>query len=48
MLEGVGELGEEARLIEELGGLQVGEALAELRLGQLGDSLQEGRAPPGR
>ena len=49
VLEGVFELGEEARLVEELGGLQVGEAQAERLLGQLGDGLQQRRgAPPCR
>ena len=34
VLEGVLEVGEQARLVEELGGLQVGEAAAQLVLGQ--------------
>ena len=42
VLEGVLELGEEAGLVEELGGLQVAEAAAQLLLGQLRDGLQEG------
>ena len=41
MLEGVFALGEEARLIEELGSLQVGEAVMQRLLGQLGNGLQE-------
>ncbi len=46
MLEGVLDLGEEARLIEELGGLQVREAVADLLLRLLGDGLQEATAAP--
>src|SRR5215468_5385241 len=42
VLEGVGNLGEEACLVEELDGLQVGETPAELRLGQLRESLEQG------
>jgi hypothetical protein len=39
--EGVGELGEEARLVEELGILQVGEAQAEWHLGDFGYGLEQ-------
>ena len=42
MLEGVGVLGEEPRLIEELGRLQVGQAAVH-RLGHLGNGLQQGQ-----
>jgi hypothetical protein len=41
VLEGVLDLGEQARLVEELGGLQMGEAPAERRLGHLGHGLEE-------
>ena len=43
MLEGVGMLGEEARLVEELGGLEVRQATMEHRLGQLGNGVQQGQ-----
>jgi hypothetical protein len=43
MLEGVLALGKEASLIEELGDLQVSEAVADLLLRLLGDGLQEGQ-----
>jgi hypothetical protein len=42
VFEGVFELGEEAGLVEELGGLQVAEPTTQLLLGQLPDGLQEG------
>jgi hypothetical protein len=41
VLEGVLVLGEEARLVQELGSLQMGEAQAEQLLRPLGNSLQE-------
>ena len=41
VLEGVLALGEEARLVEELGGLQVREAAVQRLLGQLGNGLQQ-------
>ena len=41
VLEGVLALGEEPRLIEKLGGLQVGQAAVERLLGQLGNGLQQ-------
>ena len=41
MLEGVDTLGEEVRLIEELGGLEVREATVQRLLGQFGNSLQQ-------
>ena len=41
VLEGVLEIREEARLVEELGGLEVGEPATQLFLGQLGDGEQE-------
>lgn len=40
MLEGIGALGKELRLVEELGGLQVCQALLQRRFGQLGNGLQ--------
>ncbi len=43
MLEGIRRLGKEARLVEELGRLQVGERHDAVRLGQLGNGLQEGK-----
>ena len=43
VLEGVFELGEQARLVEELGRLQVREAAMERGLGQLGNGLQQGK-----
>ena len=43
MLEGVGALREEARLVEELGGLEVRQAAMQRRLGQLGNGLQQGK-----
>ena len=43
VLEGVDVLGEELQLVEELGGLQVGEAPAERLFGLLGDGLEERR-----
>ena len=42
VLEGVGALWEEARLVEELGRLEVCQAAIQRRLGQLGDGLQQG------
>ena len=42
VFEGEVALGEEPRLIEEFGGLQVGEAVIEVRLGQLGNGLHQG------
>ena len=41
VLEGVLDVGEEARLVEELGGLQMGEAQAERLLRHLGNGLEE-------
>ena len=41
VLEGVGELWEEARFVEELGGLQVPEPTVQRLLGQLRDGLQQ-------
>ena len=41
VLEGVFDLGEQARFIEELGGLQMGEAQAERLLRHLGHGLEE-------
>jgi len=35
VLEGIGKVGEEARLIEKLGGLQAGEALTQVPLGPI-------------
>ena len=43
VLEGVVALGEEARLVEELGGLEVRQAAMQRRLGQLGNGLQQGK-----
>ena len=43
VLEGVVPLGEEARLVEELGRLQVRQAAMERLLGQLGNGLQQGQ-----
>src|SRR5262245_5241474 len=43
VLEGVFRLGKEARLVEELGGLEVREATVQGGLGQLGDGLQQGQ-----
>ena len=43
VLEGVGTLRKEARLVEELGGLEVRQAAMQRRLGQLGDGLQQGQ-----
>src|SRR5262245_42233743 len=42
VFEGVGTRWEKARLVEELNGLQVGEAPAERILGQLRESLEQG------
>ena len=42
VLERVFEVGEQARLVEELRTLQVREGAAQLRLGELGDGLQQG------
>ena len=41
MLEGVDTFGEEVRLIEELGGLEVREATVQCLLGHLGNCLQQ-------
>ena len=41
MLEGVGALGKQAGLVQELGRLEVREAATERRLGQLGNGLQQ-------
>ena len=41
VLESVFEIGKEARLVEELGGLQMGEALAQLLFGRVLDRLKE-------
>jgi hypothetical protein len=41
VLEGAFALGEEPRLVEKLGGLQVGKATLERRLGQLSNGLQQ-------
>jgi hypothetical protein len=43
VLEGVGALREEARLVEELGGLEVRQTAMQRRLGQLGNGLQQGQ-----
>ncbi len=43
VLEGVFEIGEEARLVEELGGLQMREPCAQRLLGQLGDRARAAR-----
>jgi hypothetical protein len=40
VLEGVGMFGEQARLIQKLGGLQVGQAMLENRLGQRSNGVQ--------
>ena len=42
MLEAILDVRKEPGLIQELRGLQVGEALAEGLLGQLGDGLEQG------
>ena len=42
VLEGVFEVGEQARLVEELRRLKLGEAASELVLGQIGDGLEQG------
>jgi len=42
VLKGEVALGEEPRLVEELRRLQVGEAAIEVRLGPLGNGLQQG------
>src|SRR4029450_4452399 len=41
VLEGIGKVGEEARLIEELGRLQAGEALTQVHLGHPGDGVKQ-------
>ena len=41
MLEGVFQLGEKARFVEEFGGLQAGEAAVDRLLGQLSNGLQQ-------
>ena len=41
VLEGVFQLGEEARLVEELGRLQEGESPPQVRLGHVGDGLEK-------
>ena len=43
MLEGVFEVRKEARLVQELGGLKMGEAAAEVLLGRLRDRPKEGQ-----
>ena len=43
VFEGEFALGEQPRLIEELGRLQVGQATVQVRLGQLGNGLQQGQ-----
>ena len=43
MLEGILPLGEQARLVEELGRLEVRETTMQRVLGQLGDGLEEGK-----
>ena len=48
VLEGVCELGEETCLVEELGGLQVGEATAERLLGTSAMAWRRGRGHPCR
>ena len=42
VLEGVLALRKEPCLVQELGGLEVGETALQRRLGQLGDGLQQG------
>src|SRR5215510_724136 len=42
VLEGILALGKEARLVEELGSLQVGETAMQRLFGNLSDSLQQG------
>ena len=44
VLEGVLEIGEEARLVEELGRLQAGEPWRSVLVRYLGDRLEQGRA----
>ena len=46
MLEGVFQLGEEARLVQELRGLEVGEVAVQLGVWQVGNGSQEGTAAP--
>ena len=46
VLEGVFVLGEEARLVQELRGLEVGEVAVQLGVRQVGNGGQEGTAPP--
>src|SRR6266487_5862340 len=41
VLEGILDVGKEARLVEELGGLQMGESQTERRLRRLGNGLEE-------
>ena len=41
VLEGVFQLGKEARLVEELGRLQEGESPPQVRLGHVGDGLEQ-------
>src|SRR4051812_36352543 len=41
VLEGVFEIGEQRCLVQELGGLEAGQALAQLALGQLCDGLEQ-------
>jgi hypothetical protein len=42
VLEGIGALRKQLRLVEELRGLEVRQAAMQSRLGQLGDGFQEG------
>jgi len=42
VLEGVGQVGEQAGLVEELGGLQTRETLMQGLLRSVGDRLQQG------
>ena len=46
VLEGVGVLREETRLVQELGRLEVRQAPVQGLLGQLGNGLQQTRGPP--
>ena len=46
MLEGIFELGKEAGLIQELGCLELGESVSELKIGGFRDGLQECEANP--
>src|SRR6266571_1253995 len=43
VLEGIGMVGEEPRLVQELGGLEVRQGAVDRRLGQLSNGLQQGQ-----